>query len=110
MANTYKNAKSKPADTNQATIYTASGCTAIVQAIHIANNDVAADQTVTSLAWTDSSDSNSETKLLAGAVVPMKSALQALDGPLVLEDGDALKITAGAGNKLEVSVSVLEIS
>lgn len=103
----FKNAKAA-LTTSSATIYTCPASTvAIVLMAQVANIDGtnAADVTIS---WTDSSDSDAETKLASTISVPADAALSVLDGKLVLEAGDTLKGLASADSDLVITVSVME--
>ena len=109
MANAYKNAK-LAMTTSLADVYTCPSATeAIILGIQIANVDgsVAADATV---AWTDSSDSDTATYLIKSATVEAGQAIPALTDKIVLEAGDKIQAQASAASDLVCTVAVLEIS
>jgi hypothetical protein len=108
MANTFKNAR-LVAGTAATDVYTAgSGVTAIVIQAQVANVGTADEEV--SVWWTDASAADAITRLVNDVVIPPKVAVGAIEGKLVLEAGDKLRIEGQTANNAEISVSVLEIS
>jgi len=108
MANTYKNAFADLTTTNVTTVYTTpAATTAIIQAINLAN--VAANAVDISVLIYDDSSATDFTLLNEGEV-PGDSTLQAVDRPIVLETGDILKLQASVADRIEVIVSILEVT
>ena len=108
MANTFKNAR-LVAGTAATDVYTAgSGVTAIVLQAQVANVGTANEEV--SVWWTDASAADAITRLVNDVVIPAKVAVGAIEGKLVLEAGDKLRIEGQTANNAEISVSVLEIS
>jgi hypothetical protein len=108
MANTFKNAK-KVLTASLSDVYEVpAATTAIVIGLHIANNGTA-NHTL-DLVWTDDSDADTATVLAEAIVVPENAAFSPIIGKLVLEAGDKIRGLADTTSKLEVTVSVLEIS
>ena len=107
MPDTYKSVGTALSTTNETTIYSGiNPGTVIVNGIIVANVDASNASSIT-------------LKLVKGASsfhicrtvsVPIQSSYQALDTPLILEAGNTLTATAGNANRLEVIVSVLEIT
>ena len=109
MAETFVNAR-QAVGTALTTLYTCPAATkAIVIHCQAAVVDVAAAADLT-LQWVDSSASSAVTHLAKSITIPPCAAINPLGGRLVLEAGDTLKAAASAANKIELSVSILEIS
>lgn len=108
MANTFKNAKKVLTDTLADIYEVPSATTAIVIGLHVAN--MGTDNHSLDLVWTDDSDSDTATVLAEAIVIPENAAFAPLVGKLVLEAGDKIRGNADTSSKLEVTVSVLEIS
>jgi hypothetical protein len=108
MANTYKNAFADLTTTNVTTVYTTPGATtSIIQAINLANVS-ASEVTVTVLVHDDSS--STDFTLINEVTVPGDSTLQVVDRPIVLETADLLKIQASVADRIEVIVSILQVT
>jgi hypothetical protein len=92
-----------------ATAYTApSATTSIVLGYHIANNDTTANYAFTS---TITDSSASVTRYLArGFIVPLNTAISILDGKLILETGDYIQIQSDTTAKIDVVLSIAEVS
>ena len=109
MAETYKNARAA-VGTTYATVYTCpSGTTAIVLAAQAANVGGAAFADV-SAQWLDNSAADVATRLVETVSVPADAALNLLDGPIILEAGDAFQAKASAAGDIELSLAILEIT
>lgn len=109
MALTYKNAR-QAVGTSYTTVYTCPSATqAVVVAAQVSNVHASASANA-SLQWLDSSASNAATRLISALPIPINAAVNLLDGPLVLEAGDALQALASATSSLELNVSVTEIA
>ena len=118
MSDIYKNRSVALANTAQTTIYTVPTADvstvpaqkpvqAIVKSIRVCNVSGGA-HTITIVNTDASVGSNINiTNLLS---VAANTATEVLTQPLILEDSDALKVTASAGGALHVIVSILEIS
>lgn len=110
MAVAYKNSKLVDVGTSYGDAYTCpSSTTALVRGIHISNKISDTDQTIY-VEWTDASASNAAVSIAEAHVIPQKASYQVLDGMLVLEAGDKIKVKAGTGSTCDVTVSVLESS
>ena len=86
------------------TVYTApTGYTAIVLYAHVTNiSSSAASFTMSHVR------SSTTTEIVKDATVPPSDALIPLDGKLVLETSDSIKISASANSSLKLILSVLE--
>ena len=118
MSDIYKNRSVALANTAQTTLYTVPTADvstvpaqkpvqAIVKSIRVCNVSGGA-QTITIVNTDASVGSNINiTSLLS---VAANTATEILSQPLILENSDAIKVTASAGGALHVILSVLEIS
>ena len=118
MSDIYKNRSVALANTAQTTVYTVPTADvstvpaqkpvqAIVKSIRVCNVTGGA-QTITIVNTDASVGSNINiTSLLS---VAANTSTEILSQPLVLENSDAIKVTASAGGALHVILSVLEIS
>lgn len=108
MANTFKNYFSKSVGTSAATVFTGPASTqSTVIGMTVANTSAAnitVDVYITS--------GGVDYYLLKAAVVPVGGALVPIGGDqkVVLEAGDAIKVSASAATSADVVMSVLEIS
>ena len=90
--------------TSDQTMYTApTGYTSIVLYAHITNYG-SADTTVTM----SHVRSSTTTEIIKGAIVPVNDAFVPMEGKLVLETNDSIKISAGANSTLKCILSILE--
>ena len=106
-SNKYRNAAARLTTTAATTLYACpDGTVAIVNALLVANVDAAAQPV--SLEWLDAS-AGVDFALGSALSIAAGGLLQLLDKPIVLESGDALKLTAAAGNVLHVTASVMEV-
>ena len=107
MANAYKNASLVDVAVTAETLYTApSLTTSIIKSVYCSNT-TASDSTVT----VDIRESGGlSPKLVASASLPANSSLQVIDGTIVLEAGDAIRVTAGDASTIDAIAAVLEIS
>ncbi len=107
MANTYKNAKVDLTTTNATALYTCAALTTCIVKSILVCNDSAHNDTIT-VTITDTS-SNVFTVYSAYAVSgPSTSEL--LTGPLVIQTGEVLKVTAVTADRLHVTASILEVT
>ena len=113
MSTFYKNAKVDLTTTNATALYTAptasstaSPATAIFKSILVADDSGSAS-TIT-LTITDAS--SNVFVLFNVKATTGNGTVELLSAPLVVEEGDALKVTAGNANRLHVVGSYLEIT
>jgi hypothetical protein len=105
MANTFKVYRAA-LGASASVVYTVpASTTAIVLMAQAANVDTVAVP-VTST-WNDGTNDTHLVKLLD---IPAKAAVNLLSGKLVLEAGDTLSANSSGSNKVELTVSVLEIT
>lgn len=110
MANTFKNKVTAGVGSSVSTVYTCpSSTTAVVIGVTLCN--LKSSGVEGTLALTDSSASVT-VSVLKGAPIPSGSSIVAVGGEqkIVLEAGDALKVTASEASAIDVMLSVLEIS
>lgn len=105
MANRYINAAVALTTTSATDLYQVpSGCSALVQSVTVANEDVASANITA--AFFDASSGGTFT-LLYQAAIPTGSSGNILDRPLALESGDKIILTAGTANAFDVTASIL---
>ena len=105
MANTFKVYRAA-LGASASVVYTVpASTTAIVLMAQAANVD-----TVTAPVTSTWNDGTNDTHLVKALDVPVKAAVNLLSGKLVLEAGDTLSANSDASNKVELTVSVLEIT
>ncbi len=106
MANAYVNAKVDLTTTNATTLYTcAEFTTAIVKSILVSEDSNNADTLTVTL--TNGSDVFS---LFKDKAVSAKATEELLSAPLVIQEGEILKVTAGTADRLHVVASILEVT
>ena len=105
MANTFK-AYRAALGASASVVYTVPALTtAIVLMAQAANVD-----TVTVPVTATWNDGTNDTHLVKNLDVPAKAAVNLLSGKLVLEAGDTLSANSDASNKVELTISLLEIT
>lgn len=105
MANTFKVYRAA-LGASASTVYTVpAATTAIVLMAQAANVD-----TVTVPVTATWNDGTNDTHLVKALDIPAKAAVNLLSGKLVLEAGDTLSANSDGSNKVELTVSVLEIT
>ena len=107
MANNYKNAKVDLTTTNATVLYTAPAATTVIVKSILVSEDSGNADTIT-LTITDSS--SAVFSLYNVKAVGANTTVELLTAPLVLEEGDSLKMTAGTANELHVVASLLEVN
>jgi predicted aminopeptidase len=106
MPNVFKNARAALTGST-AVVYTCpSATTAIVLLAQAANVDNSAAVSATAT-W---SDGTNTTHLVKAVSIPQYAAVNLLAGKLVLEAGDSVSAFSTATNRVELTLSVLEIS
>ena len=106
MANAYVNAKVDLTTTNATTLYTcAEFTTGIVKSILVSEDSNNADTLTVTL--TNGSDVFS---LFKDKAVSAKATEELLSAPLVIQEGEILKVTAGTADRLHVVASILEVT
>ena len=121
MADTFKNAGKDLTTTDLTTLYTVPTAspgvtgtspvfptTAVVKSILVCNDHGTAT-TLVDVVFTDTSAS-ATIALFEQKSVAAKTTTELLEQPLVLEEGDILKVQANAANQVHVTASILEIT
>jgi hypothetical protein len=107
MANNYKNAKLDLTSTSVTTLYTApNATTSIVKSILVSEDSGNAD----TITVTITNASAAVFSLFKVKAVGANTTVELLTAPLVVEEGEILKVTAATANRLHVVASILEIS
>jgi len=107
MANNYKNAKLDLTSTSVTTLYTApDATTSIVKSIIVSEDSGNAD----TITVTITNASAAVFSLFKVKAVGANTTIELLTAPLVVEEGEILKVTAATANRLHVVASILEIS
>jgi hypothetical protein len=107
MANTFKRYTSNSIGTSLATVYTVPSSTTSVVIGGIVSNVTADTVNITVTATTSSTVIN-----LIGEDTPLPAgtALSFIDGKVVLETGDIVKVKSSAATSLDAHLSVMEIT
>jgi len=121
LADTFKNAGKDITTTDLTTLYTVPTAspgvtgtspvfptTAVIKSILVCNDHGTAT-TLLDVVFTDTSAS-ATIALFEQKSVAAKTTDELLDQPLVLEEGDILKVQANAANQVHVTASILEIT
>jgi hypothetical protein len=111
MANTFKLKTDSGIGTTLTTVYTVPastttiviGCT--LANIHATANLNADVQIVTAAS---SGENGDDVYVIKGVPVPNKSSLEIIEGKIVLETGDAIKVRSDTASSVDVALSVLE--
>ena len=108
MANVYKNASVDLTTTDKTTVYTCpSETTAIIKSIRVTEDSGNADTIAVEL----SDDSATATFKITGTLaISASTSTELLTVPLILEESDAIKATAGTANRLHVIISLLQLT
>jgi hypothetical protein len=121
LADTFKNAGKDLTTTDLTTLYTVPTAspgvtgtspvfptTAVVKSILVCNDHGTAT-TLVDVVFTDTSAS-ATIALFEQKSIAAKTTDELLEQPLVLEEGDVLKVQANAANQVHVTASILEIT
>lgn len=107
MANIYKNAKLDLTSTGEVTVYTApSNSRAIIKSI-LLHNDSGSSADISMKVVNASS---TEFPIFTQFATTARTTYQLLTEPLILEESEVLKATAGQADRLLLVVSLLEIN
>ena len=107
MATFYKNAKVDLTTTDVTTLYTAPAATTAVFKSILVADDSGSTSTIT-LTLTDAA--SAVFVLYNGKATSANTSIDLLTQPLVLQESEILKVTAGNANRLHVVGSYLEVS
>lgn len=106
MANAFKNYLASSVGTSASSVYTVgAGVTATTIGMNIANitaSQILVDAYITS--------GGTDYYIVKGAPIPAGSALSVLDGKIVLEAADVVKVISDTASSADVILSVLEQS
>jgi hypothetical protein len=106
MANSFVNKKVDLTTTSATTLYTVpSAATSVIKSILVSEDSGNAD-TIT-ITITDTSDA--VFSLFKTKTISANATAELLTSPLVLQESEALKVTAATANRLHVVLSALEI-
>ena len=108
MANTFKRKTSNGIGTAYTTVYTVpADTTAVIIGGLVSNTDASTTLTTTVIVNDGTNDLN-----MTGTDTPVPSgtALSFIDGKVVMQTGDVLKAKGSVASKLDVVLSVMEIS
>ena len=107
MSNVYKNASVDLTTTDKTNVYTCpSETTAIVKSIRV-TEDSGNNDTIAVELYDNSAESTF--KVTGTLTVSANASTELLTVPLVLEESDIIKATAGTANRLHVVMSLLQI-
>ena len=109
MANTFKNSISGSIGTTETTVYTATGVTATVIGVSVANR---VQQNINIDVRMYDASTSKNVVLCSGSLIPPGSNIVLVGGEqkVVLEDSDYLTLSSNIAGSADIVVSVLEIS
>jgi len=107
MANTFKRKTGNSVGTTLTTIYTVPASTTTVMIGGVISNVTGTDADAVVL----TSDGTNDINLIGeDTPIPANTALSFIDGKIVLETGDTVKVQGSAANQLDVHLSIMEIT
>ena len=106
MANSFKNKKLDLTKTHLTTLYTVPTATTTVVKSLLVTEDAGSGSTIT---ITLVNSSGAIFNLFKDKAIASKATTELLTNPLVMEEGEALKVQAADANELHVIASILEI-
>ena len=108
MSNVYKNASVDLTSTDKTNVYTCpSETTAIVKSIRV-TEDSGNNDTIAVELYDNSAEATF--KLTGTLAISASTSTELLSAPLVLEESDIVKATAGTANRIHVIMSILQIT
>ena len=107
MPNTYKSIASNLTTTGSTDVFTAT-TVSIIKSVYCANVDAASSGSVS--LFVRKSGAISDVYIIKAALVPIQSALQIITEPIVLTNGDILKVQPNAANRIDIFTSYLEVT
>jgi len=107
MPNTYKSIASNLTTTASTDVLTAT-TVSIIKSVYCANVSVSSSGAVS--LFVKKSGSISDVYIIKTALVPIQSTLQIITEPIVLTNGDILKVQPNAANIIDIFTSYLEIT
>ena len=107
MANTFKRKTGNSVGTTLTTIYTVPASTTTVMIGGVISNVTGTDADAVVV----TSDGTNDINLIGeDTPIPANTALSFIDGKIVLETGDTVKVQGSAANQLDVHLSIMEIT
>ena len=107
MSNVYKNARVDLTSTDKTNVYTCpSETTAIIKSIRV-TEDSGNNDTVAVELYDNSAEATF--KITGTLTVSANTSTELLTVPLILEESDIIKATAGTANRIHVVMSLLQI-
>ena len=106
MAEAYKSQGTKLTSTSNTTIYAGVTGTGVVNGVNISNVDLYNSCGINVFLLKGATAFS----LISNVIVPVGASLQVLDAPIICESGNTITATAATASRLEVVVSVLEIT
>ena len=107
MANTFLRKTGNSVGTTMTTIYTVPASTTTVMIGGVISNVTGLDAE----AFVVTGDGTNDISLIgADTPIPANTALSFIDGKIVLQTGDTVKVKGSAANQLDVHLSIMEIS
>ena len=106
MANSFKNNKVDLTTTDLTTLYTVPTATTTVVKSLLVTEDAGSGSTIT---ITLVNSSGAIFNLFKDKAIASKATTELLTHPLVMEEGEALKVQAAQANELHIIASILEI-
>ena len=106
MANSFKNKKVDLTTTDLTTLYTVPTATTTVVKSLLVSEDAGSGTTIT---ITLVNSSGAIFNLFKDKAIASKASTELLNQPLVMEEGEALKVQAAQANELHIIASILEI-
>ena len=108
MANVYKNASVDLTTTDKTTVYTChSETTAIIKSIRVTEDSGNADTIAVELL---DDSATAPFKITGPLAISASASTELLTVPLILEESDAIKATAGTANRIHVIISLLQLT
>jgi len=107
MANTFKRMTGNAVGSSLTTVYTVPASTTTVMIGGVLSNTDVANSNINVVTNDGTSDIN-----LTGVdtVVPAGSALSFIDGKIVLQAGDTIKVSSSVSGAIDVHLSIMEIT
>jgi hypothetical protein len=107
MANTFKRETGNAIGSSLTTVYTTPASTTTVMIGGVVSNTTVANTNVTVVTGDGTNDIN-----LTGidTVVPAGAALSFIDGKIVLQAGDTIKVKSSVSGAADVHISIMEIT
>lgn len=108
MADVYKSYGYSLGTTSSTPVFTGVTGTSIINGISVCNIDSTNNASISVTIYKDSTSATYS--IIKDALVPIQASLQVLGMPLPIELGDVVSAQASHSNRLDIIISVLEIS